>query len=74
MFARRTHHNESFGKHYNSSFDKHRAGKATSSKQKRSFREAAAAVKKVDRLKKPDHNSPPSGRSVSLTLMFLLSC
>ncbi|CAL8583508.1 hypothetical protein XPA_009130 [Xanthoria parietina] len=61
MFARRTHHNESFGKHYNSSFDKHRAGKATSSKQKRSFREAAAAVKKVDRLKKPDHNSPPSG-------------
>lgn len=61
MFARRTHHNESFGKHYNSSFDKHRAGKATSSKQKRSFREAAAAVKKVDRVKKPEL-SPPSGR------------
>ena len=63
MFARRTHHNESFTKNYNTSFDKHRAGKATSSKQKRSFREAATAVKKVERVKKPDH-SPPAGRWV----------
>ncbi|KAL8915747.1 MAG: hypothetical protein Q9172_006695 [Xanthocarpia lactea] len=65
MFARRTHHNESFSKNYNTSFDKHRAGKATSSKQKRSFREAATAVKKVERVKKPDHSPPASSTLTS---------
>ncbi|KAL8863340.1 MAG: hypothetical protein Q9178_000020 [Gyalolechia marmorata] len=70
MFARRTHHNESFSKHYNTSFDKHRAGKATSSKQKRSFREAATAVKKVERVKKPDH-SPPAGSTLTSPIVTI---
>ena len=73
MFTRRTHHNESFSKHHNPSFDKHRAGKSTSSKQKRSFRDHGAAVKKLDihAPKKPDH-SPPVGRYACPLLSFLL--
>ncbi|KAI4235019.1 MAG: hypothetical protein L6R40_006565 [Gallowayella cf. fulva] len=70
MFARRTHHNETFSKHYNTSFDKHRAGKATSSKQKRSFRDAAAAVKKADKVKKPDH-SPPAGSTLTSPIVTI---
>ncbi|KAL8710134.1 MAG: hypothetical protein Q9220_005217 [cf. Caloplaca sp. 1 TL-2023] len=70
MFARRPHHNESFQKHYNTSFDKHRAGKATSSKQKRSFRDHSVAVKKADRLKKPDH-SPPVGSTLTSPIVTI---
>ncbi|KAL8785011.1 MAG: hypothetical protein Q9213_003604 [Squamulea squamosa] len=65
MFGRRNHHNESFSKAYNTSFDKHRAGKATSSKQKRSFRDAATVAKKVERAKKPDHSPPGSSTLTS---------
>ncbi|KAI4251011.1 MAG: hypothetical protein LQ352_005129, partial [Teloschistes flavicans] len=70
MFSRRTHHNESFSKAYNTSFDKHsRAGKATSSKQKRSFR--GAAVKKLDlQPKKPDH-SPPVGSTLTSAIVTI---
>ncbi|KAL8865597.1 MAG: hypothetical protein Q9174_006805 [Haloplaca sp. 1 TL-2023] len=72
MFARRTHHNESFSKHYNSSFDKHRAGKSTSSKQKRSFRDRGAAVKKLDihAPRKPDH-SPPVGSTLTSAIVTI---
>ncbi|KAI4178219.1 MAG: hypothetical protein L6R41_008482 [Letrouitia leprolyta] len=71
MFVRRSHHNESFSKHHNTSFDKHRAGKATSSKQKRSFRDHAAAVKKLDvKPKKPDH-SPPVGSTLTSPIVTI---
>ncbi|KAL8738507.1 MAG: hypothetical protein Q9181_000718 [Wetmoreana brouardii] len=69
MFSRRTH-SESLSKHHNSSFDKHRAGKATSSKQKRSFRDRGAAVKKIDVPKKPDH-SPPSGSTLTSAIVTI---
>ncbi|KAL8684935.1 MAG: hypothetical protein Q9218_008064 [Villophora microphyllina] len=72
MFSRRTHNNESFSKAYNTSFDKHsRAGKATSSKQKRSFRDRGAAVKKLDlQPKKPDH-SPPVGSTLTSAIVTI---
>ncbi|KAL8733002.1 MAG: hypothetical protein Q9166_002400 [cf. Caloplaca sp. 2 TL-2023] len=71
MFARRTHHNESFAKRYNTSFDKHRAGKTTSSKQKRSFRDAATAVKKVDNVKKPDQTPPVSSSTLTSPIVTI---
>ena len=53
MFARRTYHNDSFSKH--------RASKSFStSKQKRSFRDHAAAAKKMERSRK--HENPSQGR------------
>ncbi|KAL9009853.1 MAG: hypothetical protein Q9173_005156 [Seirophora scorigena] len=71
MFARRPNRNESFSKHHNTSYDKHRAGKATSSKQKRSFREHATIVKKMDvKPKKPDR-SPPVGSTLTSPIVTI---
>ncbi|MCJ1245976.1 hypothetical protein MMC30_003180 [Trapelia coarctata] len=63
MFARRTHQSDSFSKH--------RAGKATSSKSKRSFREQAVATKKVERTKTQDTTSPPIGSTLTSPIITL---
>ncbi|CAF9911090.1 MAG: hypothetical protein ALECFALPRED_007075 [Alectoria fallacina] len=62
MFARRTHHNDSFSKH--------RASKSfTTSKQKRSFRDHAAAAKKMERSRKPEN--PPQGSNLTSPIVTL---
>lgn len=61
MFARRTHHNDSFSKH--------RASKSFStSKQKRSFRDHFAAAKK-ERSRKPQN--PPQGSNLTSPIVTL---
>ncbi|KAL9037211.1 MAG: hypothetical protein Q9214_005801 [Letrouitia sp. 1 TL-2023] len=63
MFTRRTHHNDSFSKH--------RAGKATSSKQKRSFRDPTASAKRSERQSKKSEQNPAVSDSLTSPIVTI---
>ncbi|KAI4166087.1 MAG: hypothetical protein LQ342_000518 [Letrouitia transgressa] len=63
MFTRRIHHNDSFSKH--------RAGKATSSKQKRSFRDPTASVKRSERQGKKSEQNPAVSDSLTSPIVTI---
>lgn len=65
MFARRAHHDDSFSKY--------RATKSTgTSRQKRSFREHAAATKKPEKPKRPAGASPIKGSTMTSPIVTIV--